>query len=67
MSSRTLPPLKVKVTDGGGNAAKIRLAVVEEPAFIVRISLNAESGVRLGATVVAQILPYLLKRFVRLP
>jgi len=51
LSSRTLPPLNVKVTEGTGNAAKVRLAVVEVPAFKVKVSLNVESGVRIGATV----------------
>jgi len=37
----------------------VRLAVVEEPAFIVRVSLNVESGVRLGETVFTS--PYSLK------
>jgi len=45
-----LPPLNVKATDGCGNAAKVRPTVVEVPDFIVKVSLNVESGVRTGAT-----------------
>jgi len=62
-SSRTLPPLNVKVTDGTGNAAKVRLAVVEVPAFMVRVSLKVESGVRLGATVFTKCMKRLRKMF----